>query len=370
MIQGIQSKCAVSRFSGMQKHNNTSNIKFSGMKAILDFKDDNGDINLGKVIRRGATGGIGIIALLTGLCGGIATNKSGEVSVIYSKLSGTTNKVKGEGVFLKVPIIEENLAFDGTQQTVSEPIAVQSSDNIPTTVDVTSTWTIDNNKLPGLQSGYVGTVINRSDEERAKSSIKNDRNEVLYRKIIIRDLQSILGKIAKLFKAEDMNDNRDKIEYYLNNGFTYKESDKADAKEIVIPNLSAELAKLGINIRFIVPDTDLPAEIEKKIQERAETALEQQTSDLKVQVATNKARASKEEGKGEADKETEKARGRAEAIRLEAAALRENPQILKLREIEAMKAAGDAGNSFFFVERGVPMPQIHIDRANSKPEKK
>jgi regulator of protease activity HflC (stomatin/prohibitin superfamily) len=278
-------------------------------------------------------------AILNASC---SVNESGESSVKWGFFQGTHEDIKGEGIVWLVPYFQENLKYDYTTQSVKESIMNQSKDNLPVRIDVNIQWKIDPPRIPYIQKKWVGSAahsdITSSGEEALETMIANERNRIVFTKLIRQFLRSRAGDLMNMYDAQDMNDNRESIRQQLKAGYTNPKTGQH------VPGVIETLAAEGVVVEDVeVRQVYLPENIQESISKRAQSLIDQDTAKNRVEIARQDALAVKEKAIGEANAEVERAVGKGKAIEEQGRALRQFPEVLDLERVAAQKLAGENG---------------------------
>lgn len=283
---------------------------------------------------------IGALPLITTSC---SVNESGENSVKWGVFKGTHDEVIGEGLVWLMPFMQKNLKYDYTTQSVKEKITNQSKDNLPVTLDVNIQWKIDPPSIPSIQRKWVGSAAHEDNasgngNDQLEAQVANERNRIVFTKLIRQFLRSRAGDLMNMYDAQDMNDHRESIRTQLKEG--YQNSKTAQQVPGIIETLRAE----GVLVEDVeVRQVYLPENIQKSIAGRAQSLIDQDTARNRVEISRQEALAMKEQAIGEANAEFEKSVGKAKAIAEQGKALKQFPEVLELERVTAQKLAGENG---------------------------
>lgn len=273
---------------------------------------------------------LGLLALPT-MAWGVASAKkvdSGNACVPISRLHGTEQEVKGEGTHF-IPSFWKRLScYDMSQQQVVEVMQNQSRDNNQVGAEVSIFWRLDPeiDSLYNVQKNIVasGNIVDLPEDVHGQIDLKN--NQIVFDKIVRPLLQARVGDQISQFKAEDVNDNRAVIRQRVLNGYTN------DQEEHIV-GLKEELAQYGVIVDKVeVRRAIMPDELQHAITDRAASLIDRET-------AKNEAAATEERARGDANAQIARAEGEAKSIELEGEAVRNNPEALRLRELEALENA-------------------------------
>ena len=238
------------------------------------------EINAGKVISRI----IVILVLLIIIFGAFGTIGAGERGVLL-QFGAVQDKVFGEGLYLKIPLIQKVVKMDVKIQKDEIPSSAASSD----LQIVTSRIALNYHLAPDS--------VNKIWQEVGKNY--NIR-------IISPSIQEAVKAVTAKFTAEELITKREEV------------------KDQIKQNLTERLLERSIVVdEFNIIDFEFSAAFNEAIE--AKVTAEQ----LKL-----KADRDLERIKIEADQRIAEAQGKAEAIRIEANALRQNAQVVELRWIE------------------------------------
>ncbi len=289
------------------------------------------------------------------------SNSSGEISVVYDSISGTLDRTHGEGAFLAIPFIQQNIRYDGTKQVVKEVITTQSADNVPVDVDSVIEWELERDALPEIHRKVVGSskhVDTSSNKDKSDDNLKdyihNDYNRVFYTKAIRSRYRNLIGDIVKQYVAEKANDHRDDITRALQKGFVVPGTNER------IPSLHEMVNDKYVKITDVyIRNVHLPEKLKDALKARAEVLIDQQTALNRIKVEENNALALTQKGIGLANKLREEAQGNADVINKISETLRKNPEYIEYMKAEAQKLAGQNGG--LIITNGTP-PSILIQQ--------
>jgi len=146
---------------------------------------------------------------------------------------------------------------------------------------------------------------------------------------IRKDIVSSLNRVAQDLSVEEVY------------------SSKKDSIRIAVQKeVSAKYEKQGIIINDItfLSNIVLPGKVQKAIDEKVEAKQKALQRENEIAQVEAEARKKVAEANGNAEAARIEAEGRAKAIEIEGKALRENPQIMELRRIEAQKVAAESAS--------------------------
>lgn len=246
----------------------------------MTYKDEDGEVKVGKVIGHIALGLIGSILLF----GCFGTVGAGERGVLL-QFSAVQDKVFNEGLYFKIPIIQKVKIMDVKIQKTEVPVSAASKD----LQIVTAVIAINYHLVP--------ESINRVWQDVGKSYKE---------RLIDPAIQESVKATTAQYTAEEL--------------ITKREIVKEDIKN----NIYGRLITHNIYVdEFNIVEFDFSAAFNEAIESKvtAEQLKLKADRDLERIVV-------------EADQKVADARGKAEAIRIEAQALLANPQVVELRYIE------------------------------------
>lgn len=239
-----------------------------------------GEIQMGKIISRAAIG----LAVLILIFGSVGTVGAGERGVLL-QFGAVQDAVFGEGLYLKIPFIQKVVKIDVKIQKDEVPASAASKDLQIVTSKIALNYHLDPNS------------VNKIWQEVGKNY--NTR-------IIAPSIQEAVKAESAKFTAEELITKREAV------------------KDQIKANLTERLLARSIIVdEFNIIDFEFSKAFNEAIE--AKVTAEQ----LKL-----KADRDLERIEIEAEQEIAEARGKAEAIRIEAQALKQNPQVVELRWIE------------------------------------
>jgi len=258
--------------------------------------DQDGEFKVGKCITLVV---VAIIAIVLAF-GSFAVVDADEVAV--AKTLGTIDESPRYGFNFKLPFVTDYVRFDKTTQRIEAQDNTYTKDIQPAKVDYVFTYSIVADNAPALYR-------------------KANRNYA--EKLVLPKLNSTMKDVIGRWTATELVSGRDKA-----------------AREIE-DHLRKELSsEFFSDISFEMANIDYDDAFEKGIMAKVlakEKALEAQNKTVQVE----------EESK----QKVVKAKGEAEAVAIEGKALRENPQYLEAKRVEAQlemaKSAAHWGNPVF-----------------------
>ena len=225
-----------------------------------------------------------VLVVLLPLLSAFGTVGAGERGVLL-QFGAVQDKVFEEGLYLKVPFVQEVVKMDVKIQKDEIPASAASKDLQIVTSRIALNYHLDPNS------------VNKIWQEVGKNY--NSR-------IIAPSIQEAVKAESAKFTAEELITKREEV------------------KEQIKTNLAARLLE-----RFIIVDefNIIDFEFSKAFNEAIEAKVTAEQLKLKADRDLDRI-------KIEADQKIAEARGKAEAIRIEAQALRQNAQVVELRWIE------------------------------------
>jgi prohibitin 2 len=226
---------------------------------------------------------IGIIVLIV-LFGSFGTVGAGERGILL-QFGAVQDKVFNEGLYFKVPLIQQVVKMDVKIQKDEVPASASSKDLQIVTSKIALNYHLD------------PTSVNKIWQEVGKNY--NSR-------IIAPSIQEAVKSVTALFTAEELITKREEVKDQIKNNL----SERISGRSIIVDE-------------FNIIDFSFSPAFNEAIE--AKVTAEQ----LKL-----KADRDLERIKIEADQKVAEARGKASAILAEAQALRSNPKVVELRWIE------------------------------------
>lgn len=244
------------------------------------YIEENGDPKIGRIVAHALIAFVAIVLFF----GSFGTVGAGQRGVLL-QFGAVTGKVFDEGLYFKIPFIQRVVKMDVQIQKI-ETAANSASKDLQS---VGATIALNYH----LQSDRVATIY---QEVRKDYKIR----------IIDPTIQEAVKAATAQFNAEELitkrPEVRDEIKGLLN--------EKLEIRGIAVDEFNI------VNFAF---SNSFDESIERKV-----------TAEQDALAAQNKL----EQVKFEAQQRIEEAKGKAEAIRIEANALSQNPNILQLRSIE------------------------------------
>lgn len=238
------------------------------------------EIKVGKIFSKIAIG----LAVLIIILGAFGTVGAGERGVLL-QFGAVQNKVFDEGLYLKIPFIQKVVKIDVKIQKDEVPASASSKDLQVVTSRIALNYHLD----PGS--------VNKIWQEVGKNY--NTR-------IIAPSIQEGVKAITAKFTAEELITKREEV------------------KEQIKANLTDRLFERSIIVdEFNIIDFEFSPAFNEAIEAK-----------VKAEQLKLKADRDLERIKIEKEQIIAAAQGKAEAIRIEAQALKQNPQVVELRWIE------------------------------------
>lgn len=241
---------------------------------------ETGDLNVVRIIRWVATVFI-VVVLISSSLGTVGAGERG----IKTRFSAVTGQVVGQGLYFKLPFIERVVIMDVQIQKEQVEASAASQDLQTVSSVVALNFHVD--------PAQVGNIYQNVGEE--------------YKVRIIDPIvqESVKASTAR-FTAEQLITKREEVRETIKNHIT----EKLQGTGLVVDSFNI------VNFDFSKSFNDA---IESKV-----------TAEQNALAAKNKL----EQVKYEAQQAIEEARGKAEALRVESAAIASNPSIVQLRAIE------------------------------------
>ena len=259
------------------------------------------EVKVGKILSKIA---IGLVALIVVL-GAFGTVGAGERGILL-QFGAVQDKVFGEGLYVKIPFIQKVVKMDVKIQKDEVPASASSKDLQVVTSKIALNYHLD----PGS--------VNRIWQEVGKSY--NTR-------IIAPSIQEAVKAVTARFTAEELITKREEV------------------KEQIKSNLADRLFEHTIIVdEFNIIDFEFSVAFNEAIE-----------SKVKAEQLKLKADRDLERIKIEKEQIITAAQGKAEAIRIEANALMQNPQVVELRWIE--KWTGTVPEYWGFANPFIGLPQ-------------
>ena len=226
-------------------------------------------------------------AILLGLI--IITNTVGTVGAgergVVTRFNAVTGKVYGEGLYFKIPFVEEVKIFDVKIQKEEVNADAASKD---------------------LQTVSTTIALNFRLDPKMVNNVYQDVGVDYKNRLIDPALQEAVKASTAKFTAEELVTKREIV------------------REDIKSHLAARLDKRGIIVEeFNIVNFTFSRAFDQAIEAKV-------TAEQNALAAQNKLK----QIEFEAEQNIAEARGKAEAIRIESQALQNNPQVLELRAIE------------------------------------
>jgi regulator of protease activity HflC (stomatin/prohibitin superfamily) len=227
-----------------------------------------------------------------------------EVGVIK-----TLGKVSDEpvypGLHFKIPAIQSVITMPTTVQVLDmtqkngHSIKALTSEGLPVIIDVTLQYHIDPEKAPQIYSEFKDPKAWIYSTTRAK----------------VRDI------IAQ-YKAEQLYSDK-----------------RVEAQQKIMTDVSETLAKKGIIVdALLIRNVELPHQVVDAIEQK-----------LKAQQEAEKMKFEVQKAKLEAQKKIVEANATAEANRILAESIRQNPEVLEYKKLEILEKMAENNNKVFVV---------------------
>lgn len=233
-----------------------------------------------KYVKRGIIGLIAVIIVF----GSFGTVGAGERGV-KTRFGGVTGAVIGEGLFFKLPFVEQVVIMDIKTQKEQTDANAASKD---------------------LQTVNSVVALNYSVKPEAVAKLYQEIGVDYKARVIDPAMQESVKASTAKFTAEELITKREEVKEDIKQAITQRLA----VNGILVENFSI------INFNFSKSFNDA---IEAKV-----------TAEQDALAAKNKLA----QVQYEAQQAVEKAKGNAEALRVESAAINSNPQVLQLRAIE------------------------------------
>lgn len=247
---------------------------------MFNYTTTSGEPNVGKIIGHAV---LGLILLIT-LFGTVGSVGAGERGV-KTRFSAVTGKVLGEGLYFKAPFIEDVIIIDVKNQKEEAEATAASSD---------------------LQTVNSKIALNYSIQHDAVAKLYQDIGVDYNVRLIDPAIQESVKATTAKFTAEELITKRE------------------DVKQQIQAMLTTRLAPNGIVVEnFSIINFDFSKSFNEAIE--AKVTAEQNALASKNKLA---------QVQYEAQQAIEEAKGKAEALRVESAAINSNPSIIQLRAIE------------------------------------
>lgn len=246
----------------------------------IDISTPTEDINLGEIIKWV----IVVFVVLIIIGGSFGTVRAGQVG-IKTRFSAVTGKVLNPGVYFKMPFIESVVKMDTQTQKEQATASAASKDLQTVSSQVALNYSIDPAKASSLYQtvgvDYKSRIIDPAIQEAVKASTSQ-------------------------FTAEELVTKREEV------------------RNQIKTHLDEKFAGSGILVEgFSIIDFNFSPSFNQAIEAKV-------TAEQNALAAKNKLA----QVQYEAQQAVEEAKGKAQALTVESAAINSNPQILQLRAIE------------------------------------
>lgn len=246
----------------------------------IDLSTPTGDISLGKIIKWS----IIVFVVLIILGGSFGTVRAGQVG-IKTRFSAVTGKILNPGVYFKLPFIESVVKMD-TQTQKEQTTAGAASKDLQTVTSVIA----------------LNYSINPTEAADIYQTIGLDYKS----RIIDPAIQEAVKASTSKFTAEELITKRE------------------EARNEIKTHLDEKFSGSGILVDgFSIVDFNFSKSFNDAIEAKV-------TAEQNALAAKNKLA----QVQYEAQQAVEEAKGKAQALTIESAAINSNPQILQLRAIE------------------------------------
>lgn len=223
---------------------------------------------------------------------------AGEKGVILN-FGAVQDRVKDEGLHLRVPVYQKVVIVDTKTQTVRFDGQEAGEDGKKTEVPMFAA-------SKDLQDVQIDVVINYHQDPTKVNSIYQTFGKNYEENVIIPVVRETVKSISAEYTAEELVTKRTVFSENISKVLT----DRLSSKNAILERFSV------VNFKF---SESFNQAIEAKV-----------TAEQNALAAKNKL----EQVKFEAAQQIEQAKGKSEAIRIEAQALKDSPQVLQLRALE------------------------------------
>ena len=271
------------------------------------------ELGLPQVPRKAIVGAVIVIAVVAVLSGALGTVGAGQRGVLL-RFQAPTGAIKEEGLYYKLPFLEEVVLMSTQIQKYTAPASSSSKDLQVVTTEVTLNYQLNAGQVvkiyTDMRQDYESRIIQPYIQEAVKSTTAN-------------------------FDAEELITQRPKVKDELQ-------------------DLIAERVKpLGIDVvQLSITDFQFSPAFQDSIEAKVravQQALEAENALKRVEF--------------EAQQEITKARAEAEGLRLQKQQI--TAQLLELRQIEVQRTAVEKWNGVMpsVVTSGGPVPMLDVFRA-------
>lgn len=248
---------------------------------------------------------------------------------LHTRFKAFTGTVHEPGLTFKTPFIEDVVAVETRLLRYDTKAAAASSDSQDVFIDATVNYRVPNEEAAAVFTGVGLDYRNRIIEPAVQGSIK--------------------AQTAK-YKAQEMLQKREDVR----TGMTVALQDQLKSHGILIESVN-------------ITNIDFNPEYKKRIEEAAQADQDARTQEKLTIVAENTAKQRVATAEGDKNVAIAKAQGEAEATRIVAEALKNNPDFLKLKELEVqLKWAEKWGGVFpqYLFGGGASMPALPLFNLN------
>ncbi len=270
------------------------------------------ELGLPQVPRKAIAAAVVVIAVVAVLSGALGTVRAGQRGVLL-RLGKITGDVKGEGLYYKLPFMDEVILMSTQIQKYTAPANASSKDLQVVTTEVTLNYQ--------LNASSVGDIY-------------RDMRQDYETRIIEPALQEAVKSTTANYDAEELITQRPKVKDELQ-------------------NLIAERLKpLGIDVvQLSITDFQFSPAFQESIEAKVravQQALEAENALKRVEF--------------EAQQEITRAKAEAEGLRLQKQQI--TAQLLELRQIEVQRSAVEKWNGVMpsVVTSGGPVPMLDVFR--------
>ena len=271
------------------------------------------ELGLPQVSRKAIVAAVIVIAAVAVLMGALGTVGAGQRGVLL-RFNAPTGTIKEEGLYYKIPLVEEVVLMSTQIQKYTAPASSSSKDLQVVTTEVTLNYQLN-----------AGSVV----------AIYTDLRQDYETRIIQPYIQEAVKSTTANYDAEELITQRPKV--------------KDELQDLI----AARVKPLGINVvQLSITDFQFSTAFQDAIEAKVravQQALEAENALERV--------------KFEAAQEITKARAEAEGLRLQKQQI--SAQLLQLRRIEVRRVAVEKWNGVMpsVVTSGGPVPMLDVFRA-------